>query len=338
MRVVVLGGTNFIGPYVLRLLVERGHDVSIYHRGRHEPELPASVRHLHSEDAALPITVIPSSLRETRPDVALHMFPVGEQDSRAFMESFSGYASRVVAISSADVYRAYGVFTGMEAGVEPVPLTEDARLRTVHFPYKVAADKVGEWARFYEKIVAEQVLMSWPGLPATILRLPAVYGAGDPQHRFFPYLKRMLDNRPTILLGKAQAKWRWTHGYVRDVASAIVDAVENDRATGHIYNLGELETPTLEQRLTQLAKIMDWKGQVITLPQPELPSHLQDPFNYEQSIVCDSRGIREELGWSEKTSKEDALRETIAWQLAHAPPVQFDYAAEDRAAAGAASR
>jgi nucleoside-diphosphate-sugar epimerase len=36
--------------------------------------------------------------------------------------------------------------------------------------------------------------------PVTILRLPALYGPGDKRHRLFPYLKRMDDVRPAILV------------------------------------------------------------------------------------------------------------------------------------------
>lgn len=41
MRVLVVGGTGFIGPYVVRALVEQGHEVSVFHRGSSEAELPA---------------------------------------------------------------------------------------------------------------------------------------------------------------------------------------------------------------------------------------------------------------------------------------------------------
>ncbi len=49
----------------------------------------------------------------------------------AVVEAFRGVARRVVAISSQDVYLAYGRLTGLEPGLaEPVPLTEHSPLRT----------------------------------------------------------------------------------------------------------------------------------------------------------------------------------------------------------------
>ncbi len=66
--------------------------------------------------------------------------------------------------------------------------------------------------------------MSDPDIEGTVLRLPFVYGPGDYQHRIFEYLKRMDDKRPAILLDQKRARWRWTWGYVKDVAAAIACA------------------------------------------------------------------------------------------------------------------
>jgi nucleoside-diphosphate-sugar epimerase len=52
--------------------------------------------------------------------------------------------------------------------------------------------------------------MNHPTIKGTVLRLPAVYGPGDPYRRFHPYIKRMLDLRPVILLDSTQYEWRWT--------------------------------------------------------------------------------------------------------------------------------
>ena len=41
MRVLVIGGTGFIGPYVVRRLVAQGHDVAVFHRGRTQADLPS---------------------------------------------------------------------------------------------------------------------------------------------------------------------------------------------------------------------------------------------------------------------------------------------------------
>src|SRR5438132_13789008 len=46
LDLLVLGGTGFIGPYLVRYAVGRGHRVTIFTRGRHQAELPPQVMHL----------------------------------------------------------------------------------------------------------------------------------------------------------------------------------------------------------------------------------------------------------------------------------------------------
>jgi len=62
MPVLIIGGTSFIGPHVVRSLVSGGHEVTVFHRGEHEPELPKGVRHVHSESAAFPVLEFPPEL------------------------------------------------------------------------------------------------------------------------------------------------------------------------------------------------------------------------------------------------------------------------------------
>src|SRR5258708_19715971 len=89
-------------------------------------------------------------------------------------------------------------------------------------------------------------------LPGTVLRLPMVYGPGDYQHRLFSYLKRMDDNRPVILLDEAEAQWRWTHGYVENVADAIALALTDELAPDRIYNVVKPFTFTIPNRITNI--------------------------------------------------------------------------------------
>jgi len=107
MRILVLGGTGFLGPPVVTRLSNLGHHVAVYHRGEHEPALPFGVQHVHSPLAALPVAAFPPELTELAWDVVLAMFPVGEADAAALMRTFRGIARRVVALSSGDVYRAF---------------------------------------------------------------------------------------------------------------------------------------------------------------------------------------------------------------------------------------
>lgn len=169
--------------------------------------------------------------------------------------------------------------------------------------------------------------------PGTVLRLPAVYGPGDRQRRLFSYLKRMDDRRPAILLSEGQARWRWSRGYVENVAAAIALAVVDERAAGRIYNVAEPEALPEAEWVQQIGQAAGWSGQVVTVPEDRLPLALRSDYRWEQDWFVDSARIRRELDYTEAIPLDDALRRTVEWERAHPPaeidPAQFDYAAED---------
>lgn len=339
MRVLVIGGTAFIGPHVVRQLVDQGHDVLVFHRGKTEADLPAQVQHVRSPLANIPVLQFPDEVRHFAPDVVLHMMLMGEGDAHAVMNAFMGVAQRIVGVSSCDVYRAFSRLRGEPGALEPVPLAEDAPLRDHLYPYRGEelrpADDPSRFMDDYDKILAERVLMGAPQLPGTILRLPMVYGPHDKQHRLFSYIKRMTDQRPAILLDEQQAQWRNTRGYVENVAAAITLAVVDRRAAGRIYNVAEQHAVAEAEWVRLIGQTMGWAGSIVALPAQQLPPHLQVDYNPQQHLVIDSTRIRQELGYHEPIAPDEALQRTVAWEHANSPTeidsTQFDYAAEDAA-------
>ncbi|HYO90504.1 MAG TPA: NAD-dependent epimerase/dehydratase family protein, partial [Pyrinomonadaceae bacterium] len=73
MKILILGGTRFVGPYVVRELALQGHDVTVFHRGETEVDLPPSVRHVHGDFTGFADYV--DSLRALHAEVVLDMVP-----------------------------------------------------------------------------------------------------------------------------------------------------------------------------------------------------------------------------------------------------------------------
>ena len=107
MKILVIGGTNFIGPPVVRRLHAMGHEVTLFHRGKTTANLPKEVNYIQGDRKNL--ADYQSQFAKIAPQVVLDMIPYTEQDVRDLVNTFKGISERIVAISSQDVYRAYNV-------------------------------------------------------------------------------------------------------------------------------------------------------------------------------------------------------------------------------------
>ena len=316
MKVLIIGGTNFIGPNVVRQLIKIGHEVTVFNRGETETNLSKEVKWIKGDRHNL--SDYRSQFQKLAPQVVLDMIPYTDKDAQGVVDTFKDITQRVVVISSADVYRARDIMWQRETGIiDPTPLTEHSPLRSQLYPYRDLMDN--PFARDYDKIPVEQVYLSATELPATIIRLPMVYGAGDYQHRLYPYLKPMDDRRPTIVLEEKLACWQGCYGYVEDVAHAIALAVNNERAKGRIYNVAEPPGLTVADLVRAIAKIVGWQGKIVIFPKSQMPDSWKFEANLDQHWVTDSTRIRTELGYREICDRTEALRQTIIWEREHPP-------------------
>jgi nucleoside-diphosphate-sugar epimerase len=338
MKILVIGGTGFIGPSVVRDLVEKGHDVAVFHRGNAKPALPDSVRRIVGDRNDL--APQQAEFKRFSPDVVLDFLLSDDWQARALMDTVRGLTKRVVAISSQDVYRAYEVLLKKTPGpLQELPITEQSELRTLLHPYDREelrrSQAAFSWVtEDYDKIPVERIIMGDGSFPGTVLRLPMVYGPGDPLHRFFATLKRMDDRRAAILIQEDFAKFIPPRGYVEDVAAAIALATVSDRASGKIYNIAAEHNFSELEWARKIGDLIGWRGSLVPVPADKIPAHLRMPVNAEQNWIVSSRRIREELGFVEPVSLDAGITRTVEWERAHPPtidPKLFDYSAEDAA-------
>jgi len=339
MRILLIGGNGFIGRFVVTALQQQGHSLAVFHRGT--AIASAGVEQILGDRDRLSAGA--AELKRFAPELVIDLVISSGEQAEELMTLFRGTVRRVVMLSSMDVYRAIAVAQGTEPGpLQEVPLTEESELRRGLHPYTreqlKMMRKIFSWATDdYDKIPAERAVMNDPELPGTVLRLPMVYGPGDPLHRFAPVVKRIVDGRRQIIFPETLAGWRLARGYVENVAAAIALAATDDRATGHIYNICE-EPPFSELEWAQkIAHEMQWGGEFVVLPVERTPPHLLRPGNTAQHWSASSARIRHELGYLEPVEMGEAIRRTIRWEtenpLAAGVAGQFDYAAEDAAVA-----
>jgi len=307
--------------------------VTLFNRGQSQVEFPAQVTGIVGDRNDL--LSFKQEIRRFGPEVVVDMCAFREREAVELMSAFRGITSRVVMISSQDVYRNNEILWKLaESEPDPPPFTEESRLRKVLYLARARAKGPADPFYDYEKIEVERVVMQDREITGTVLRLPMVYGPGDRSHRMFPYLKRMDDGRPAILIGEAAAGWLWTRGYIADVARAIVLAVTDSRAAGRTYNVGEPGPLSEYDWISAIGRAAGWHGEIARIRDELLPVHLRMDLDWRCHLVADTTRIRLELGYAEGLPREVRVHKTVEWEWEN-PPQEiearlFDYQAEDR--------
>lgn len=318
MRVVVLGGTRFIGRAVVEDLVKAGHQLLVVHRGETEPMDAPQVDHVHVDRAAL--YKRHDALRVFSPDAAVDCLADSRADARAALEALPE-GLRLVVLSSMDVYRASA---SLRAGLhtDPVPLDERSPIRTERYPYRNIDPDLYD----YEKLDVEEEYLA---AGATVLRLPMVYGEHDHQRREEFILRRVRAGRRRIPIGPGN--WLPCLGYVREIARGVRLTLGSDQAVGEVFNLVQVPTWMVRlwaERILQAAK---WEAELARAPEESLPEDLRITRSASQHLLADPSKARNLLDWIH-TDPEESLRASVAWHLANPPPKEDpDFSADDRA-------
>lgn len=318
MRILIIGGTKFIGPYVVQALYEKGHEIILFNRGKTIRPFPFQVTSIQGDRADL--LSLKNKFIPLCPDVVIDMIPYSESDAKQLADTFHDLVQRIVIISSCDVYRAYDrllkVFTDK---LIQMPLDEKSDLRETFYPYrKIMASQPDDWSYHYEKILVEKTIQLYPDINSTILRLPMIYGPGD-YSRIYPYLKKM-DNNSPILLDENKANWRFTRGYVEDIANAIVLSALDTRSGNKIYNVGEKNTDSELEWIQKIGQAVGWRNEIIKISPDKLTLDLKEPsLAWEQNLTLNTQCIRDELKYKEIYSPEDSMRISINWLRSHTP-------------------
>ncbi len=204
-RILVLGGTNFVGPAIVERAMQRGHAVTLFNRGITRPELFPTLEKLRGLRAGNGGDL--SALRNDRRwDAVIDVWPA---ESALVEHTASLLADRTdyyFFVSSIAVYRNFSA-----AG-----LTEQSPLHV---------DDPGWYGG--EKVLAEQIVEKhFPGR-AGVARCHAILGPRDDGHAYHYWLHR-LANYPRVLApGSGRDPVQYID--VRDAARWIVDCVETRR-------------------------------------------------------------------------------------------------------------
>lgn len=213
MRLLMLGGTEFAGRAVVEAALGRGWEVTVFHRGRHEP--PAGVRSLHGDRTA-PDGL--AALAEGDWDVVVDTWSAAPRAVRDTARLLAGRVRRYVYVSSRSVY-AWPRTGGCD---EDAALVDGASADAEQTDY--ARDKRGGELAALDSFGAEGALLVRAGL---------ILGPYENVGRLPWWLNRVARGGPVLAPGPRALPLQYID--VRDLAEWILGAVE--RGLGGAYNL-----------------------------------------------------------------------------------------------------
>jgi nucleoside-diphosphate-sugar epimerase len=316
MRVVIIGGTEFIGRRVVEMLAARGDEVMVVHRGRTEPADLPDCTHVHVDrrdfvDAA-------DIVREFRPDAVVDCIALTAGDVAAVLPHLP--AVPVVALSSMDVYRAFELLTSADDPERFTPLglpvDEDSAVRVGRYPYRGKSVRSEDMdAENYEKLDVEPAYLARGG---TVLRLGMVYGPRDPQRREEFLLRRLRAGEKRIAIGPATTVLTRLH--VDDAASAVLAALDDpEAAAGQVFNIGETRSYSMRGWIELiLAAAAERAVELVTVSEDQLPADMGLTRVHPQHLIVSSAKANRLLGWQPMDTAV-AVAESVRWHLANPP-------------------
>jgi nucleoside-diphosphate-sugar epimerase len=306
MRVAFVGGTHYVGPVAVLLLLEAGHEVVVAHSGAHEHPAVADVEHLHGPRDELLAEGGP--VERWSPEVLVDTFAPGAtaEKGRALAACASRAATaQVVAVSSMDVYQ-HCVHAGIAdgSGIVPLPpqrlpLYEDAPLRDK--PYPGGSPE-------HDNVAMEGALGGAARI--TVLRPGAIYGPYlDTRERHF--VERVRDEvRKLKLPDRGQQIFHAVA--VERVGRAVVASLERAPEGFWACNVVDPTYWTFAGLAGEVGRLLDWDWEPVEVPFADA----DHPWATAHPIIGSDIRLRQVLEVEEPDSR-DALAETIGWLWEH---------------------
>ena len=319
MRVLVIGGTLFIGKALVNALLKAGHDVTVMHR-KNRHKLGKKVRNLvadRNDQAA-----VEAAVAGHRFDVVFDNVYDWERGTTADQvlataRAVSQGLSRYVFMSSV---AAYGDGLNHQEG--------DALAPDHHADAYVRNKAMSERALFR--------LHQRSGLPVVTLRPPFVYGPENPFYREQFFWDRMKLSRSIIIPGDGRRLMQFV--YVKDLVKACLAAMETPGIAGHAFNIASPRPVTQEDFVIAIGvAAKKKKTDLVHVPRLRIlragGNVLKAPLYY--GTYYDLPPITQVINKAQRILKfkatplADGLRETYLWYLKNHKKPKQDFSFED---------
>ncbi|WP_026413636.1 NAD-dependent epimerase/dehydratase family protein [Actinomadura oligospora] len=311
-RVVVTGGSGFVGSHLVESLLARGHEVTVFDGAEAPPDGAGGlVEHVRGD-----VRDTEALARAVRPgvDVVYHLAAMVGVDqylakplevidvnfggTRNVLELSAKAGARVVVASTSEVF-----------GKNPdVPWREDGD--RVLGP--TTADR---WTYSSSKALSEHLTFAFArthGLDASVVRYFNVYGPRQrPAYLVSRSLHRALNDLPPVVYDQGRQTRCFT--YVADVVAGTVLAGTHPDAVGDVFNIGSMTETTIAEAVRLIASLT---GSAAPVP-VDTATALGSAYEDLPRRIPDNTKARKVLGWDCSTTLAEGLAKTVEWARAN---------------------
>ena len=300
MKILVMGGTRFVGRPLVSRLLSQGHELTLFTRGR--GSIPADVEHLSGD----------RSLEQDLKPLEGRVFDViVDSSGRTLADS-----KRVVACTGAPTHRfVYVSSAGIYANTQQWPLTEDS-------PKDPASRHLGK--------AETESWLGREGIPFTSFRPTYIYGPGNynPIERWF--FDRIMHSRAIPLPGDGSTITQL--GHVDDLAEAMARCLDVEASTNRIYNCSGRGGITFKGLIGLASKACGIDPDELELRSFD-PSGLDPkarkafPLRLSHFLTDISR-VERELAWKPRFDLEAGLKDSFINDYALSPTADPDFSGD----------
>lgn len=310
-RILITGGSGFIGANLTRRVLRDGHDVHLLLRPAYQPwrlEDVARDVQLHHADL-LDREAVRAAVRLIRPEWVFHLAAFGAYSSQQGMEpivstNLLGCVSLLDACSEAGVELFLNAGSSSEYGIKDhAPDEEEALEPNSHYAIAKAA------ATHYCRLTARR-----SDLNAVTVRLYSVYGPWEDPNRLIPTLivQGLRGKLPPLVSPKIARDFV----YVDDAIDAMLGIASTAVPRGSVYNVCSGRQTNLHEVVGIARRLMDIRAEPVWASMPER--------QWDTDVwVGSGARLEREVGWRASTGFEVGFQQTINWFRSQPDRVQF---------------
>jgi nucleoside-diphosphate-sugar epimerase len=302
MHVLFIGGTGLISTAIARQLLEAGHKVTLFNRGKTESRLPDGAESITGNRGDAQAFI--QTFSDKTYDVVVDMVAFHPNDTEGAIKAFKGRTGQYIFCSTVCVY------SGPVATI-PTPETE---------PYH----SIGGYGK--NKALCEEMLLREfeAGFPITIMRPSHTFGEGGIIVRAFGtygdmplMVDRMRKGKPVIVPGNGNSMWAALH--VDDAARGFIATMGNEKCLGQAYNITADEWMSWNMYHEQVAEVVGGTFDPVHIPTDVLLRMAPDHAGVSNEIfewpsIFDNNKLKRDTAYAGQTIPfKAAVGRTLAW-------------------------